>query len=66
VIILLSILPIPLACTSSPSSMPMIHRFGLLMELLSSCEFLSQLLSLLSEDSSLFIYFFNSYFAFKP
>jgi hypothetical protein len=31
-IILLNILHIPLACYSSPSLMPMIHRFGLLME----------------------------------
>jgi hypothetical protein len=36
-IILLDILPIPLTCTSCPSSVPMIHRFGLLMELQNSC-----------------------------
>jgi hypothetical protein len=29
---LLNTLQIPFACTSSPSSMPMILRFGLLME----------------------------------
>jgi hypothetical protein len=28
---LLTVSNIPLACTSFPSSMPMIHRFGLLM-----------------------------------
>jgi hypothetical protein len=43
-----------LACTSSPSSVAMIFRFGLLMELLSSCVFISQLLSLLSKSSSVF------------
>jgi hypothetical protein len=43
---LLTILHTALTCTSSPSSMPMIHRFGLLIELLSSCIFLLQLLSL--------------------
>jgi hypothetical protein len=37
IIILLNILYIPLACTSSPSSMPMILRFSLLMELRNSC-----------------------------
>jgi hypothetical protein len=52
-----------LACNSSPSSMPMIHRFGLLMESLSFCTFLLQLLSLLSQSSSVF--FFNIYFVFK-
>jgi hypothetical protein len=55
-IILLNMLHIPLACTSSPSSMPMILRIGLLMELLSSCIFLSQLLSCLTKISS--VYFF--------
>jgi hypothetical protein len=34
-----------LACTSSPSSVPMSLRFGFLMESLSSCIFLWQLLS---------------------
>jgi hypothetical protein len=43
-----------LTCTSSPSSMPMILTFGLLMELLSSCIFLSQLLSCLTKSSSVF------------
>jgi hypothetical protein len=43
---LLNILCTPLACTSSRSAMPMIHRFGLLMESLSFCVFLLQLLSL--------------------
>jgi hypothetical protein len=42
----LNILCIPLACISS-SSMPMILRFGLLMELC-SCRFLSQLLNCLT------------------
>jgi hypothetical protein len=50
-LILLNILYIPLASISFPSSMPMIHRFGLLMELLSSCIFLLQFLSLLSKSS---------------
>jgi hypothetical protein len=52
-IILLNILHILLACTSSPL-MPMIHRFGFLMESLSSCIFLSHLLSILSNSSSVF------------
>jgi hypothetical protein len=43
-----------LACTFSPSLMYLICRFGLLMELLSSCIFLSQFLSLLSKNSSVF------------
>jgi hypothetical protein len=43
-----------LACTSSPSSMPMILRFGLSMESLGSCIFLSQLLSYLTKSSSVF------------
>jgi hypothetical protein len=51
-----------LACTSSPS-MPMILRFGILRELLSSCIFLSQLFSCLTKISSTF--FFNFYFIFK-
>jgi hypothetical protein len=51
---LLNILHIPLAFTSSISSMSMICRFGLLMELLSSCTFHSQFLSLLSKESSVF------------
>jgi hypothetical protein len=42
-----------LVCTSSPS-MPMNLRFGLWMELLSSCIFLSQLLSCLTRISSVF------------
>jgi hypothetical protein len=54
VIVLLSILQIPFACTSYPSSMPMILRFGLLMELVSSCIFLSQVLSCLTNSSSIF------------
>jgi hypothetical protein len=60
---LLNALYRPLACTLF-SSMPMIHRFGLLMALLSSCIFLLQLLSLLSKESS--VLFFNIYFVFKP
>jgi hypothetical protein len=44
----------PLACTSSPSSVPMIVRFGLLMESLNSCIFLSQLLSCLTNIPSVF------------
>jgi hypothetical protein len=42
-----------LACTSSPS-MPMILKFGLLMELLNSCIFLSQLLCCLTKISFVF------------
>jgi hypothetical protein len=40
-----------LACISSPSSMPMILRFGLLIESPSSCIFLSQLLSSWTKNS---------------
>jgi hypothetical protein len=54
-IILLNILCILLACTPFPSLMPMIHRFGLFMESQSSCIFLSQLLNLLSKNSSVFL-----------
>jgi hypothetical protein len=43
-----------LVCTASSSSMPMILSLGLLMELLSSCIFLSQLLSCLSKISFVF------------
>jgi hypothetical protein len=43
-----------LACTSSSSSMPTILRFGLLMDLLSSSIFLSQILSCLTEIYSFF------------
>jgi hypothetical protein len=43
-----------LVCTSSPCSIPMILRFGLLMDLLSSCIFLSQLLNCLSKISFVF------------
>jgi hypothetical protein len=53
-IILLSMLCIPLACTFSPSSMPMIFRFNLLLELQHSCMFLSQFLSCLIKISSVF------------
>jgi hypothetical protein len=49
-----------LACTSSPSSMLMILRFGVLMELLNSCIFLSQLLSCLTKISSVFFFNFFS------
>jgi hypothetical protein len=42
------------ACTSSPSSMPMILRFGLLMESVSSCIFLLKVLSCLTNSSSVF------------
>jgi hypothetical protein len=42
-----------LACTSSPS-LTLILRFGALMELLSSCIFLSQLLSCLTKILLLF------------
>jgi hypothetical protein len=48
---LLNILRIPFACTSSPSSMPMILKFGLLMESVSSCVFFSQVLSCLTNSS---------------
>jgi hypothetical protein len=64
VIILLNILCIPLACTSSPSSVTIICRFGLLMGPLSSYVFLLQILSLLSKDTS--VVFINIYFVFKP
>jgi hypothetical protein len=40
-LILLNILCIPLVCTSSPSSVPMIFKFGLLMESVSSWIFFS-------------------------
>jgi hypothetical protein len=43
--------------------MPMILWFGLLMEFLSLCIFLSQFLSCLAKSSSVF--FFNFYFIFK-
>jgi hypothetical protein len=52
-----------LACTSSPPMMPMICRFGLLMESQSSCIYLSQLFSLISKYSTVFP--FNIYFIFK-
>jgi hypothetical protein len=45
---------IPLAFTFSPSLMPMIHKLHLLKESLSSCIFLLQLFSLLSNNSSVF------------
>jgi hypothetical protein len=51
---LLTILLIPFACTSSPS-MPMVLRFGLLMESVSSCVFFSQVLSYLTSSSSVFL-----------
>jgi hypothetical protein len=57
VIVSLNILHICLAYTSSSSSMPMILRFGLLMESLSSCIFLSQLLHCLIKI--FFCFFFN-------
>jgi hypothetical protein len=43
--------------------MSMNLRFGFLMELLSSCIFLSQLLSCLTNSSSVF--FYNFYFIFE-
>jgi hypothetical protein len=46
-----------LPCTSSPSSMLLILRFGLLMELLYSCIFLSQLLSCLTKIFLFFLEF---------
>jgi hypothetical protein len=52
-----------LACTSSSSSMPMILMFALLMASLSSCIFLSQLLSCLTKIS--FVFSFNFYFIFE-
>jgi hypothetical protein len=52
-ILLNNILFIPLAWTSSPS-LPMICRFGLFRELLSSCILFYQLFSLLSKNSSYF------------
>jgi hypothetical protein len=62
--ILLTILHIPLAGTSSPSLTPRSHRFGLLMDSQSSCAFLLQFLSLLSKNSSVF--FFNIYLSLSP
>jgi hypothetical protein len=58
---LLNILCIFLACSSSPSSMTMILRLGLLMESLSSYIFLSQLLSCLTKISSVFFLSFLLY-----
>jgi hypothetical protein len=52
---LLNILRIPFACTSSPSLMPMILKFCLLMELVSFCVFFSQVLSCLINSSSAFL-----------
>jgi hypothetical protein len=49
IILLLNILCIPLVCTSSHSSMLLSLRIDLLMEWLSSCIFLSQVLSCLTE-----------------
>jgi hypothetical protein len=51
---LLNILQIPFACTYSPSSMPIILRFGPLMDSLSSCIFLSQILSCVTNSSLVF------------
>jgi hypothetical protein len=62
VFILLNILCIPLACTY-PSSVLMILKFGLSMEWLSSCIYLSQLLSCLTKIFSVF--FFNFCFIFE-
>jgi hypothetical protein len=62
-IILLNILHIPLAYTSSPHLMPVICRFDLLKDFLSSSVFLSQLLSLLSTNS---FFFFNICFVLSP
>jgi hypothetical protein len=42
------------ALTFSPSSMPMVLRFGLLMESVSSCMFLSKVFSCLTNSSSVF------------
>jgi hypothetical protein len=50
-----------LTLTSSPSSMPMILRFVLLMELQTSCIFLSQILRCLTNISC---FFFNFYCIF--
>jgi hypothetical protein len=54
-IILLNILCIPLGYTSS-SSMPMVLRFAFLLELLSSCIFLSQLLSCFTKSFPFFFF----------
>jgi hypothetical protein len=61
-IILLNIFYIPLAWTPFPSSMSMIHRFGLLIESQSSCIYLLQLLSLLPKILLFFLYI---YFVFE-
>jgi hypothetical protein len=58
--VLLNILQISFACTSS--SMPIILRFGLLMESVSSYVFLSQVLSCLTNSSC---FSFNFHFIFK-
>jgi hypothetical protein len=54
VIVSLNILQIPFAYTSSPSLMPMILMFGLLVESVSSCIFFSQVLSCLTNSSLVF------------
>jgi hypothetical protein len=51
---LLIIFPVPLACTSSLYSMPLINMFALLMESQCSCVFLLQPLRLLFKDSYVF------------
>jgi hypothetical protein len=61
-IILMTVLLISLACTYSASLMPMILKFGLLMDSLISCIFLSQILSCLTQ---FFCFFFNFYFIFE-
>jgi hypothetical protein len=44
----LNMLSVPLVCISSPSSIPMIHRFGLFMVSQISCMFHLYFLSILS------------------
>jgi hypothetical protein len=60
VIILLSILWMPLACTYFPSSMPVVLKFSLLMDLVNFCIFISQVLSCLTNNSSVFHLIFIS------
>jgi hypothetical protein len=62
-IILLNIFQIPFAWTSAPSSIPIVLMFIPLKRSVSSYIFLSQLLSCLTNISSVF--FFNFYFIFK-
>jgi hypothetical protein len=65
---LLNILHIPFACTSSPSSMPMILMFDLLMESVSSCISLSQesCVNLFWGENGFHPFFVFPYFHYVP